>query len=94
MKNVTTKFAVFNPLTGIYEYSNTIQDAIDVFTSIFLEQIMEFKRRAPIAVVEINEHGHEIWKNCDQTVIPNGAEELVSQALVKSKYKWLDDPVS
>lgn len=88
---INRKFGVFNPLTGVYDLLDTFEEAEEAFARIWLDQILEFSRRMPIAIVETNELGHEIWKNSDQVTVTPGEIAGRTKTMLNTAYKWLDD---
>jgi hypothetical protein len=76
---MTTKYAVFNPLTGQY----TKVDTKDEVNSVIAQNIIEFYKAHShtysVSEIQVDENGNETW------VVPNNGTELPQEYIDQIK---------
>lgn len=74
-QQMTTKFAVINPLTGIYTYTETVQERNQLIANLAWAFFLSHTHNEPFSCVTINEDGSEAWRT------PTGEERLSPQQI-------------
>ena len=69
-----TEYAIFNPLTGLYERTNTYDDAVVIAAKIAADLYFSHTHQGPVAQITVTEQGTEIWKAPDGSPIVSPAE--------------------
>lgn len=62
---MNSKFAVFNPMTGLYTYTETETERDKLLCEIAWEFFLWQTHNAPYANVQVNEDGSEVWTGLD-----------------------------
>jgi hypothetical protein len=76
------KYAVVNPLTGTYTYTNTIEERDSLLAAIAWEYYTTQTYNQPYSIVTINEDGSETWTT------PDGTPKLSPQELDALSAQW------
>ena len=60
---MTIKYAIFNPATGVYDYSNNKTELVTSIATRALEFYKSHSQGTHYSVVTIDENGWESWTN-------------------------------
>lgn len=69
-----TEYAVFNPATGLYDRANTQEEAVVITARIAADFYFSHAHNSPVAVVQIDESGAEMWTAPDGSHVVSPAE--------------------
>lgn len=83
---MTTKYAVYNPHTGLNDMYETKEEALQAFWLIAINFVIPMVHNTAYMTVQVNEDGSETWFNDSEQEIqrPLTPEEI--QTLVKRRF--------